>query len=79
MTDPTPMVIDAPIMTAGTHMTASTPSPEVRQCRNPDNTMFGAVAVAGAAGMTGYFGVMHPQNGGHWALPDEVTDWAVIS
>jgi hypothetical protein len=50
--------------------------PEVRQCQDPDNHLFGATAVAG--GPKGSWGVMHPGIGGHWATPEEVADWPVI-
>ena len=55
--------------------TAAPSLPEVRQCQDPEHWLYGASAVQGA----GTWGVMHPQNGGHWADDDEVADWAVLS
>jgi hypothetical protein len=78
-----PMIIEAPTMTAGAAMPAApapaAPPPEVRQCQNPDDPMFGAVAVAGADNAAGLWGVMHPSRGGHWLDPEGVADWAVLS
>jgi hypothetical protein len=56
-------------------MAAKPKVPEVRQCRNPDDAQFGAVAVS--AGGTRW-GVMNPNNGGHWAEDAEVADWTVL-
>jgi hypothetical protein len=51
------------------------PAPEVRQQSDPDADQFGAVAVAAGPDR---WGVMHPANGGHWAVDAEVQDWPVI-
>jgi hypothetical protein len=47
----------------------------VRQQSDPDADQFGAVAVAAGPDR---WGVMHPANGGHWAVDAEVQDWPVI-
>ncbi len=54
-----------------------TPLPEVRQCADPADPLYGAVAVATEIG--GYaWGVMHPRYGGHWETADgPPKDWAV--
>ena len=46
--------------------------PEVRQCRNEDDNLFGAVAVRAAED---HWGVMNPAAGGHWATDADVEDW----
>ena len=55
-------------------MTTPTP-PEVRQCQDDENYLFGASAVKG----DGKWGVMHPVNGGHWATESDVAEWEVLS
>jgi hypothetical protein len=86
-TDPDAMIIEAPTMTAGVVMPgiaaeadADAP-PEVRQCQDADDPMFGAVAVAVAGTDTadGLWGVMHPHRGGHWGGPADVAEWTVLS
>jgi hypothetical protein len=57
-------------------MTAPPPPPEVRQCQ--DNTHPAYPAVAVNAG-TNRWGVMHPANGGYWALDTDVSDWIVLT
>jgi hypothetical protein len=52
--------------------------PEVRQNQDPTHHLFGAVAVPGAGPVSGMWGVMDPEQGGHWATADEVADWSVI-
>jgi hypothetical protein len=52
--------------------------PEVRQNQNPDHHLFGAVAVPGSGPVAGMWGVMDPEQGGHWAAAEEVADWAII-
>lgn len=47
--------------------------PAARQCVDMEDHLFGAVAVAGGENR---WGVMHPDNGGHWADDAEVADWA---
>lgn len=51
-------------------------APEVRQCTDPENAQFGSVAVS--AGQDRW-GVMSPNNGGHWTVDDEVKDWKVVT
>lgn len=52
--------------------------PEVRQNQDPNHHLFGAVAVPGAGPVAGMWGVMDPEQGGHWATAEEVADWAII-
>lgn len=52
------------------------PLPEVRQCQDAENFLYGASAVAAGADR---WGVMHPTNGGHWATDAEVADWKVLA
>lgn len=49
--------------------------PEVRQCQIQDHWLFGAAAVKAGANR---WGVMHPDNGGHWSTDDEVKDWTKL-
>jgi hypothetical protein len=56
-------------------MTASA-LPEVRQCQDDTNYLFGAVAVRTT--MPDGWGVMSVANGGHHSTDEEVADWAVI-
>lgn len=51
--------------------------PEARQCQDPQDPQFGAVAVKAPG--ENRWGVMNPNNGGHWATDDEVATWKVIS
>lgn len=50
-------------------------APEVRQCQDPEDDLFGAVAVAS----TGLYpwGVMHPLRGGHWSTDEDVATWVI--
>jgi len=48
-------------------------APEVRQCRDPKDPLFGSVAVRAGDDR---WGVMNPVNGGHWASNADVEDWA---
>ena len=51
-------------------------APEVRQCLDPENFLFGAVALR-----TTYpdgWGVMTEANGGHHSTDEDVKDWVVI-
>lgn len=82
MTTDDAMIIDAPTMTAGAAIPAAIPEdapPEVRQCQDADDPMFGAVAVAGTDTAAGLWGVMHPANGGHWTDHGHIAEWAVLS
>jgi hypothetical protein len=49
--------------------------PEVRQCQDEENFMYGSAAVAAGENR---WGVMNPNNGGHWATDDEVKDWKTL-
>lgn len=49
--------------------------PEVRQCQDPDHFLYGSSAVAAGPDR---WGVMSPQNGGHWSTDADVTDWTVL-
>jgi hypothetical protein len=53
--------------------------PEVRQCQDEASDMFGASAVKGSGLTTGMWGVMHPENGGHWSPDADVANWTVLS
>jgi hypothetical protein len=59
-------------------MTTPNPIPEVRQCQDELDDLYGSTAVAGWDRSTGLWGVFHPSRGGHWAEPTEVAGWAVI-
>jgi hypothetical protein len=50
--------------------------PEARQCQDPEDAQFGAVTVKAGEDR---WGVMNPNNGGHWATDAEVDGWKVIS
>lgn len=54
----------------------SNPTPEVRQCADPDDPQFGSVAVRTTH--PGPWGVMSPANGGHHTTDDEVKDWPAM-
>ena len=58
-----------------TEVTPPFPLPEVRQCQDAENFLYGSVAVKG----DGEWGVMHPVNGGHWATDEQVSDWPVLT
>lgn len=47
--------------------------PAVKQCTDEESHLFGAVAVQQGPNR---WGVMHPENGGHWAFDHEVQHWA---
>lgn len=52
--------------------------PEVRQCSDPNNVDFGAVAVKAGENRWGVMnpGVVDPNRiGGHWAYDVEVSTW----
>jgi hypothetical protein len=49
-------------------------APEVRQCADVTHPQFGSVAVNAGENR---WGVMSPDNGGHWADDNEVQDWEV--
>lgn len=51
------------------------PTPETRQCQDREHWQFGSVAVKAGDNR---WGVMSPDNGGHWATDDEVKEWKVI-
>lgn len=51
-------------------------NPKVKQCQDEKHWLFGAVAVAAG---TDRWGVMHPENGGHWAKDAEVEAWKVLT
>jgi hypothetical protein len=52
-------------------------TPEVRQCTDPEDSQYGAVAVkSNLPGLD--WGVMNPANGGHWATDEEVADWTKL-
>ena len=54
-------------------------APEVRQCQNPDDPQFGAVAVKSDRADYAW-GVFHPRTGGHWdENNDAVQDWAPLT
>lgn len=57
-------------------MTAPGPLPEVRQCQDTTHFLYGATAVVNTT--ADRWGVMAPNQGGHWALPEDVATWAVI-
>jgi hypothetical protein len=59
-----------------TEVTPPFPLPEVRQCQDAANFLYGAAAVKGGEDR---WGVMHPVNGGHWATDAEVFGWAVLT
>lgn len=50
----------------------SSKPPEMRQCRDKDNPLFGSVAVKAGENR---WGVMNPAAGGHWATDEQVADW----
>lgn len=50
--------------------------PEVRQCQDAEDFLYGATAVAAGADR---WGVMHPVNGGHWSSDAEVASWKVLA
>lgn len=56
-------------------MMADKKIPEARQCQDQEHWQFGSVAVAAGRNR---WGVMSPDNGGHWADDDEVKDWKVV-
>lgn len=53
--------------------------PEVRQCQDEEDSLFGCAAVKGRGNQTGQWGVMNPATGGHWATDDEVKEWKVLA
>jgi hypothetical protein len=57
-------------------MTQPTPQlPEVRQCQDKDNFLFGASAVAAGPDR---WGIMNPANGGHWGTDADVEGWKTL-
>lgn len=53
-------------------MATTAAAPEARQCQDNEDAQFGSVAVKAGKDR---WGVMNPNNGGHWATDDEVKDW----
>lgn len=66
--------------TKATPKKADTPSlPEVRQNQDPESASYGSSAQAGQGRQSGLWLVGHGEHGAHWAEPDEVEDWKVMS
>lgn len=49
--------------------------PETRQCQDEEHWQFGSVAVRAGEDR---WGVMNPNNGGHWGTDSEVKDWTAV-
>jgi hypothetical protein len=57
--------------------TADAPGlPQVKQCNTIGDWQYGSVAVAAGPNR---WGVMTPDNGGHWATDADVKDWDVAT
>ena len=53
-------------------------APELRQCLDPDDPLFGASALRTEMPEGGW-GVMTVANGGHHSTDDDVKDWVVLT
>lgn len=49
--------------------------PDVRQCTDPEDSQYGSTATKAGANR---WLVANPENGGHWAVDDEVEGWSVL-